>query len=249
MQFLVKSAFIINQLEFDCIYKLNSPNVIENMSKILMAVMLLLSLHTFAETEVSMDLMEGCQNHKEWKTLDYEYYTFEVPSEWVLRFGHEDKVSIHRRNIRFPNDKGEEVEYELGTLSWGTEVRNMEEFMKIVDVEIRSFRKTSGAATFLSEVKGKIPEACWPEYMEVISKEEGGTNGKLWKTYLLKGESDGYSVVGGAFKMVIWAYKFYTEKNGMVYCLTVSMPDNVRSSSVSEYDKMARRIIQNFKVK
>lgn len=97
--------------------------MIENMSKILMAVMLLLSLHTFAETKVSMDLMVGYQNHKEWKTLDYEYYTFDVPSEWVLRFGNEDKISIHKRNIRFPNDKGEVVEYELGTLVWGTEAK------------------------------------------------------------------------------------------------------------------------------
>ena len=110
-------------------------NVIENMSKILMAVMLLLSLHTFAETKVSMDLMVGYQNHKVWKTLDYEYYTFDVPSEWVLRFGNEDKISIHKRNIRFPNDKDEVVEYELGTLVWGTEARNMEEFKRIVDVE------------------------------------------------------------------------------------------------------------------
>ena len=224
-------------------------NVIENMSKILMAVMLLLSLHTFAETKVSMDLMVGYQNHKEWKTLDYEYYTFDVPSEWVLRFGNEDKISIHKRNIRFPNDKGDVVEYELGTLVWGTEARNMEEFKRIVDVEIRSFRKTSNAATFLSEVEGKIPEASWPEYLKVINKEEGGTNGKRWKTYLLKGESNGYSVVEGAFKSLVWDYKFYTEKNGMVYCLTVSMPDAVRSSSASEYDKMARRIIQSFKVK
>ena len=195
-----------------------------------------------------LPMIMGCQGTDGWQQLKYEYYSLEVPSTWVFRFGGADQSSIHKRNIRVKNSKGERVEYELGTLNWGTEIKKEGDFERHVYVEIRSFRKTSGDAAFLHEVGGKVPEASWPEWLSVQTKEEGGTEGSLWKSYLLTGESQGFSVTTGAYTTKRWEYKFFVEKNGMVYCLSVSMPDIVRSSS-PEYDKMARRIIQSFKAK
>ena len=181
-----------------------------------------------------------------WQQLDYEYYTLEVPSGWVFRFGGEDKASIHKRNIRIKNDKGERVEYELGTLTWEAEATSTEDLG--LYVTIRSFRKTSGEAAFLDEVGGKIAEASWPDYLKIVTEENGGSKGNRWNLFLLKGESQGFSVTKGSFTKLLWDYMYFVEKNGMVYCVTVAMPDAVRSSS-PEYDKLARRIIKSFRVK
>lgn len=228
------------------------------MKKILGLLMMLISLQMYGGTAsvdaqekkpVNIELEKGHSFNKDgWQQLKYEYYSLEVPSTWVFHFGGEDKDSIHKRNIKVKNAKGEHIEYELGTLTWGTEVKSHEDFEKQIVVQIRSIRKISGDAAFLYEVGGKIPEFSWPEWMSVQTKEEGETEGSLWQSYLLKGESQGVSVTTGAYTTIRWEYKFFVEKNGMVYCLSVSMPDAVRSSS-PEYNKMARRIIQSFRAK
>lgn len=197
---------------------------------------------------VLFPLMLGWRGADEWQLLDYEYYSIELPSSWIFKFGGKDKMNIHKRNIVVGDDKSEKVKYELGTLVWGTEVKKSEDFGQAIYVEIRSFRKLSGDAVSMDEVCGKVPEASWPEYMQVQMMEEGGIKRNAWKKYLLKGETKGFSVETGAFTSMIWDYKFFMEKNGMVFCLTVTMPDMVRASSL-EYDKMACRIIKSFKVK
>lgn len=193
--------------------------------------------------------MVGWQGNNDWQRLDYEYYSLEVPHDWVVRFCGEDKNSIHKRNIRVKNNENERVEYELGTLVWGTEIKNSEDFEKQIGVEIRSFRNTSGDIMSLCEVKGKIAEVSWPKYMKVITEERGGIKGERWENFLLKGESQGFSVVSGTVTEVKWDYKFFVEKKGMVYCVTITIPDKVRSVSVAEFDEMARRIVNSFKVK
>ena len=131
---------------------------------------------------------------------------------------------------------------------WETEQQNTDDFDKIISVEIRSFRKTSGEAAFLDEVGGKIAEASWLDYLKIVTEENGGSKGNRWNLFLLKGEAQGFSVTEGSYTKLLWNYKYFVEKNGMVYCVTVKMPDAVRSSS-PEYDKLARRIIKSFKVK
>ena len=79
-------------------------------------------------SDIAMENVEAladmeCQGTDGWQQLKYEYYSLEVPSTWVFRFGGADQSSIHKRNIRVKNSKGERVEYELGTLNWGTEIR------------------------------------------------------------------------------------------------------------------------------
>ena len=194
-----------------------------------------------------LPVMLGLQKDA-WQPLSYEYYTLEVPSGWVFRFGGEDKASIHKRNIKIKSDKGAIVEYELGTLIWGTELNNSEDFDKIMSVEIRSFRKTSGEVTFLDEVGGKIAEASWPDYFKIVTEDSGGSKGNRWNLFLLKGKSQGFNVTKGSFTELLWDFKYFVEKNGMVYCVTITMPDIVRSSS-SEYDKLAYRIIKSFTVR
>ena len=193
-------------------------------------------------------LAAGWLNDDKWQTLDYEYYNVELPANWVFRFGGKDINTIHKRKIKVETDESAIVEYELGTLLWGTEMKSSADFDKTIMMEIRSFRKTSGDAVSLDEVVGKIPEASWPEYMKIINGEDGKGKGYLWKFYLLKGETSAVSIEKGSFAYMVCDYKFFMEKNGMVYCLTVMIPDVFLTSSPI-YDEMANRIIKNFKVK
>lgn len=185
------------------------------------------------------------QFSQDWKLFDSECFSIEVPSDWVFQFGSEDEKNPNKRNIKVKNDKGERVEYELGTLCLGN---GTTDFSKLMDVEVRSFRKISGESALLDEVGGKVPEASWPEWFEVVRKESGGSKGTNWSKYLLKGESKGFSVETGSFSQMVWKYKFFLEANGMVYVVTVSISDGLRSSS-RKYDEMADRIIDSFRAK
>ena len=219
------------------------------MKKILFMLFMLFSMNGFAGSVlVDASTVKDVVLKDAWQQLDYEYYTLEVPAGWVFRFGGEDKASIHKRNIRIKNDKGARVEYELGTLTWETEQKNSDDSDKLMSVNIRSFRKTSGEAAFMDEVGGKIAEASWPDYLKIVTEENGGSKGSRWNLFLLKGEAQGFSVTEGSFTKLVWNYMYFVEKGGMVYCVTVKMPDAVRSSS-PKYDKLARRIVKSFKVK
>lgn len=85
------------------------------MKKILFMLFMLFSMNGFAGSVlVDASTVKDVVLKDAWQQLDYEYYTLEVPADWVFRFGGEDKASIHKRNIRIKNDKGARVEYELG---------------------------------------------------------------------------------------------------------------------------------------
>lgn len=186
-----------------------------------------------------------CQDGDAWQLLDNEYFSVKIPSGWVFEFGGEDKVNLHKRNIKVRYEKGERVEYELGTLSWLSGDKYSKSFEDLMELEVRSFRKTSGEAVMMDEVAGKVPEASWPDWLNVVRKQKGGTKGNLWKRYLLKGESKGFSAEKGAFTTLIWKYKLFVEKNGKVFVVTVKVDDKLRASS-TEYDKMARKILDSF---
>lgn len=182
----------------------------------------------------------------DYQLIENTLYRFEVPADFICHFSGSDKNIPHKRKIPVKDDK---VLWELYTLSWGNQSATKGDFDELFSVNIRSFRKVDGKPIFLDDVVDKVPEARWPENMNMLESKKGGETDAKWIKANFKGEIKGFSVDTGETTDVAWEYILFLEKSGTVHYIAITITDKLRSSDVNKYETMVNRIINSFKAK
>ena len=163
--------------------------------------------------------------NQEWKHIDSEYYSFDIPEKWVPYLNDWDGITLHKRTV-------DGIVY--SALAWMNGARTFEDYE---DVQIESVEKENGENISLKEGKKLIYDKNRPRTKTYFKSDD---------EICFKSVYDTKDMFGN---MQSWTAFYYYKYDGKRYHEVICSSRSDRYKAEKDLEERYLRIIRSFKLK